>query len=155
MSNILFYSTGDKSNEQNNIIGESNSNNVEETVTQSPLVVKSDNIEAQRKIFVSLILWHRWRDGWKVWKCHLPREMFKNHFDQARNTNLKKHKNTVITGLVKENTCQNASFIALKMMVSNVSSALCFWPHIGKDHLVILLTKDTGNGSMSKKKNLV
>ena len=56
MSNILFYSTGDKSNEQINIIGESNSNNMEETVTQSPLVVKSDNIEAQRKIFVSLIL---------------------------------------------------------------------------------------------------
>ena len=34
MSNILFRSTGDKNNEQNNTIEESNSNEVEETVTQ-------------------------------------------------------------------------------------------------------------------------
>ena len=33
MSNILFRSTGDKNNEQNNTIEESNSNEVEETVT--------------------------------------------------------------------------------------------------------------------------
>ena len=51
MSNILFRSTGDKSNEQNNTIEESNSNEVEETVTQSPLVIQSDDVDAQRKIF--------------------------------------------------------------------------------------------------------
>ena len=56
MSNILFHSTGNKNNEQNNIIEESNSNDVEETVTQSPLVTQSDDVRAQRKIFVSLIL---------------------------------------------------------------------------------------------------
>ena len=56
MSNILFGSTGDKNNEQNNTTEESNSNEVKETVTQSPLVKQSDNEDAQRKIFVSLIL---------------------------------------------------------------------------------------------------
>ena len=38
MPNILFRSTGGKNNDQNNTIEESNSNKVEETVTQSPLV---------------------------------------------------------------------------------------------------------------------
>ena len=56
MSNILFRSTGGKNNEQNNTIEESNSNDVEETVTKSPLVTQSDNVDAQCKIFVSLIL---------------------------------------------------------------------------------------------------
>ena len=56
MSNILFRSTGDKNNEQNNTIEESNSNDMEETVTQSPLVTQSDDVDTQRKIFVSLIL---------------------------------------------------------------------------------------------------
>ena len=52
MSNILFRRTGGKNNEQNNTIEESNSNDVEETVTKS----QSDNVDAQCKIFVSLIL---------------------------------------------------------------------------------------------------
>ena len=56
MSNILFRSTGDKNNEQNNTIEESNSNDMEETVTQSPLVTQSDDVDTQHKIFVSLIL---------------------------------------------------------------------------------------------------
>ena len=56
MSNILFRSTGDKNNEHNDTIEESNSNEVEETVTQSPLVTQTDNVDAQCKIFVSLIL---------------------------------------------------------------------------------------------------
>ena len=59
MSNILFRSTGDKKNEQNNTNEESNSNNVEETVTAlvtSPLVPQSDDVDAQIKSFVSLIL---------------------------------------------------------------------------------------------------
>ena len=56
MSNILFRSTGGKNNEQNNTIEELNSNDVEETVTKSPLVTQSDNVDAQCKIFVSLIL---------------------------------------------------------------------------------------------------
>ena len=56
MSNILFRSTGNKNNEQNNTIEESNSNDVEETVTQSLLVTQSDEVDAQCKIFVSLIL---------------------------------------------------------------------------------------------------
>ena len=56
MSNILFRSTGNKNNEQNNTIEESNSNEVEETVTKSSLVTQSDDVDAQRKIFVSLIL---------------------------------------------------------------------------------------------------
>ena len=56
MSNILFRSTGDENNEQNKTTEESNSNNVEETVTQSLLVTQSDDVDAQRKIFVSLIL---------------------------------------------------------------------------------------------------
>ena len=38
MSNILFRSNGDKNNEQSNTIEESNSNEVEETVTQSEFV---------------------------------------------------------------------------------------------------------------------
>ena len=38
MSNILFRSNGDKNNEQNNTTEESNSNEVEETVTQSEFV---------------------------------------------------------------------------------------------------------------------
>ena len=45
MSNILFRSTGDKNNEQNNTIEESNSNVVEETVTHSPLVTQSDDVD--------------------------------------------------------------------------------------------------------------
>ena len=59
MSNILFRSTGDKKNEQNNTNEESNSHNVEETVTAlvtSPLVPQSDDVDAQIKSFVSLIL---------------------------------------------------------------------------------------------------
>ena len=56
MSNILFRSTGGKNNEQNNTIEELNSNDVEETVTKSPLVTQSENVDAQCKIFVSLIL---------------------------------------------------------------------------------------------------
>ena len=56
MSNILFRSTGEKNNEQNNTIEESNSNKVKETVTQSSLVTQSNDVDAQRKIFVSLIL---------------------------------------------------------------------------------------------------
>ena len=56
MSHILFRSTGDKNNEQNNTIEESNSNDVEETDTQSPFVTQSDDVDAQSKIFVSLIL---------------------------------------------------------------------------------------------------
>ena len=56
MSNIVFRSTRDKNNEQNNTIEESNSNDVEETVKLSLLVTQSDDADAQRKIFVSLIL---------------------------------------------------------------------------------------------------
>ena len=56
MSNIVFRSTRDKNNEQNNTIEESNSNDVEETVKLSLLVTQSDGADAQRKIFVSLIL---------------------------------------------------------------------------------------------------
>ena len=57
MSNILFRSTGDKKNEQNNTNEESNSNNVEETaLVTSPLVPQSDDVDAQIKSFVSLIL---------------------------------------------------------------------------------------------------
>ena len=56
MSNILFRSTGDKNNEQNNTIEEWNSNVVEETVIHSPLVTQSDDVDVQRKIFISLIL---------------------------------------------------------------------------------------------------
>ena len=41
MSNILFRSTRDKN------IEESSSNEVEETVTQSPLVKQSDDVDAQ------------------------------------------------------------------------------------------------------------
>ena len=59
MSNILFRSTGDKNNEQNNTIEESNRNEVEETVTQSPLVTQSHDVDAQLKMFVSLILPYR------------------------------------------------------------------------------------------------
>ena len=59
MSNILFRSTGDKNNEQNNTTEESNRNEVEETVTQSPLVTQSDDVDAQCKMFVSLILPYR------------------------------------------------------------------------------------------------
>ena len=51
MSTILFRSTGDKSNEQNNTIEKSNSNEVEETVTQSPLVTQSEGLDAQRILF--------------------------------------------------------------------------------------------------------
>ena len=56
MSNILFCSNGDKNNEQNDTIEESNSNNVKDTITHSPLVTQSNDVVAQRKIFVSLIL---------------------------------------------------------------------------------------------------
>ena len=56
MSNIVFRSTRDKNNEQNNTIEESNSNDVEETVKLSLLVTQSDDADAQHKIFVSLIL---------------------------------------------------------------------------------------------------
>ena len=38
ISNILFRSTGDKEHELNNLIAESNSDNIEETATQSPMV---------------------------------------------------------------------------------------------------------------------
>ena len=67
----------------------------------------------------------------------------------------RKTKNTVVTDIVKENTYQNALFIVLKRMVSTVSSALCFWPQIAKDHAVLLLTTDTANVTISKKKALV
>ena len=57
MSNIPFRSNGDKNNkEKKNIIEQSNSDDVEETVTQSSLVTQSDNADAQHKIFVTLIL---------------------------------------------------------------------------------------------------
>ena len=56
MSNILFRSTADKNNKQSNNIGESNSNDVEEAVTQSLLVTQSGDVDTPRKIFVSLIL---------------------------------------------------------------------------------------------------
>ena len=56
MSNILFCSNGDKSNEQNDTIEESNNNDVKYTITHSPLVTQSNDVDAQRKIFVSLIL---------------------------------------------------------------------------------------------------
>ena len=59
MSNILFHSTGNKNNEQNNTTEESNSSGMEETVTQSPLVTQSDDVDAQCKNFVSLILHSR------------------------------------------------------------------------------------------------
>ena len=50
MSNILFCSTGDKDDEQNNLIAESNSNNIEEIVTQSPMVTQRYDVDAQRKV---------------------------------------------------------------------------------------------------------
>ena len=53
MSNTLFRITVDKNNEQNNTIVESDSNDVKEAVTQSPLVTKIDDVGAQRKILVS------------------------------------------------------------------------------------------------------
>ena len=56
ISNTLFRSTGDKDDEQNNLIAESKSNDIEETVTQSPMVTKRCDIDAQRKVFVSLTL---------------------------------------------------------------------------------------------------
>ena len=59
MSNIIFRSIGDKNNEQSNTIEESNSNEVEESVTQLPLVTQSGNVDALCKIFVSLRLRER------------------------------------------------------------------------------------------------
>ena len=56
MSNIIFRSIGDKNNEQSNTIEESNSIEVEESVTQLLLVTQSGNVDALCKIFVSLLL---------------------------------------------------------------------------------------------------
>ena len=56
ISNILFRSTGDKDGERNNLIAESNSNDIEETVSQSPMVTQRYDVDAQRKVFVSLTL---------------------------------------------------------------------------------------------------
>ena len=56
ISNILFRSTGDKEDELNNLIAESNSDNIEETATQSPMVTQHPDVDPQRKIFVSLTL---------------------------------------------------------------------------------------------------
>ena len=59
MSNIIFRSIGDKNNEQSNTIEESQSNEVEESVTQLLLVTQSGNVDALCKIFVSLRLRER------------------------------------------------------------------------------------------------
>ena len=59
MSNIIFRSIGDKNNKQSNTIEESNSNEVEESVTQLLLVTQSGNVDALCKIFVSLRLRER------------------------------------------------------------------------------------------------
>ena len=59
MSSIIFRSIGDKNNEQSNTIEESNSNEVEESVTQLLLVTQSGNVDALCKIFVSLRLRER------------------------------------------------------------------------------------------------
>ena len=59
MSNIIFRSIGDKNNEQSNTIEESNSNEVEESVTQLLLVTQSAHVDALCKIFVSLLLRER------------------------------------------------------------------------------------------------
>ena len=56
ISNILFRSTGGKDDEQNNLIAESNSNDIQETVTQSPMVTQRYDVDAQRKVFASLTL---------------------------------------------------------------------------------------------------
>ena len=48
--------TGDKNNEQNNTTEESNSNDKEEKVPQSPLATQNHNVDAQPKVFISLIL---------------------------------------------------------------------------------------------------
>ena len=56
ISNILFHSTGDKEDELNNLTAESNSDNIEETATQSPMVTQFPDVDPQRKIFVSLTL---------------------------------------------------------------------------------------------------
>ena len=45
-----------KTTKKKNIIEQSNSDDVEETVTQSSLITQSDNADAQHKIFVTLIL---------------------------------------------------------------------------------------------------
>ena len=45
-----------KTTKKKNIIEQSNSDDLEETVTQSSLVTQSDNVDAQHKIFVTLIL---------------------------------------------------------------------------------------------------
>ena len=59
MSNIIFRSIGDKNNEQSNTIEESNSIEVEESVTQLLLVTQSGHVDALCKIFVSLLLRER------------------------------------------------------------------------------------------------
>ena len=46
--NILFRSTGDKDDEQNNLNAESNSNDIQETGTQSPMVTQRYDVDAQR-----------------------------------------------------------------------------------------------------------
>ena len=56
ISNILFRSTEDKEDELNNLIAELNSDNIEETATQSPMVTQRPDVDPQRKIFVSLTL---------------------------------------------------------------------------------------------------
>ena len=45
---MLFRSTGDKDDEQNNLNAESNSNDIQETGTQSPMVTQRYDVDAQR-----------------------------------------------------------------------------------------------------------
>ena len=52
--------------------------------------------------------------------------IFKNHFRPGQKYKFKKTQNMAATGLVKGNTYRNALLIAVKRMVSIVSSALCF-----------------------------
>lgn len=53
---FLFVAMETKTTKKKNIIEQSNSDDLEETVTQSSLVTQSDNVDAQHKIFVTLIL---------------------------------------------------------------------------------------------------
>ena len=55
ISNILFCSSGHKDDKQN-LIAESNSNDTEKTITQSPMVTQRYEVDAQREVFISLTL---------------------------------------------------------------------------------------------------
>ena len=55
ISNIFFCSSGHKDDEQN-LIAESNSNDTEKTITQSPMVTQRYEVDAQREVFISLTL---------------------------------------------------------------------------------------------------